>query len=139
MKTKVFPTSSNIFVKRLEAVTTTDGGIVVPDTSVDKPSEGIIYAIGPEILTEARRTAELTAYLAEDSDRTAEGHYMFYEQTFNLGDHVMFGKFAGIDVTVDDQTFVKLLPDEIFCVLVEVDEPTDPETGSVVEESDVQS
>src|ERR1041384_5777436 len=122
MKTKVFPTSSNIFVKRLEAVTTTDGGIVVPYTSVDKPSEGIIYAIGPEIVTGIRRSEELLAYLAEQPGRKMEDHYMFYQQTFDLGQHVLFGKFAGIDVPVDDQTFVKLLPDEIFCVLVKVED-----------------
>ncbi len=126
-KSLVLPTNENIFVRRIDPTTITEGGIVVPDQSIDRPAEGTIVAIGPSVYTSDRRVHELAAYqlyLDKNNrfdDESVEDHHMFYAQTFNLGDHVIFGRFAGIDVTIDDVTYVKLLPDEIFCVLREVE------------------
>lgn len=122
LKTIVLPTADNIFVKRLATVTETAGGIVVPDQAQDRPSEGTIVAIGPSIWTSKRRNDELLAYTSEDRDppRKAEDHYSFYEQTFDLGDHILFGQFAGIEVRIDDESYVKVRPDEVFCVIRKV-------------------
>ena len=132
-KTLILPCNENIFVKRIDPTTITEGGIVVPDQSVDRPAEGTIMAIGPEIITNGRRSETIARAMDENVNLRADDHYLFYSQTFDLGDHVMFGHFAGIDVTVDGDTYVKLLPDEIFCVLRTVEQPSEPtvEVGNV--------
>ena len=131
MKTFVVATHDNILIARLQAKAVTDGGIHVPDQSQDRPSEGTIVALGPEVITGERRRQEIQNYMEtrDHSTRVPTEHYLYYAQTFSLGDHVMFGKFAGTEITVDDQVFVKIRPDEIFCVITTVEdesEPTEP-------------
>src|SRR6266566_971561 len=61
-KSLVLPTNENIFVRRIDPTTITEGGIVVPDQSIDRPAEGTIVAIGPSVYTSDRRVHELAAY-----------------------------------------------------------------------------
>ena len=131
MKHLVLPTNDNIFVRRIQPVKEVNG-IIVPDQSQDRPSEGHIVALGPAVATKASREREITNYMLDKNstgvtpiDRPArqpEDCWAYNEQAFDLGDHVMFGRFSGIDVTVDEEVYVKLKPDEIYCIIREVAE-----------------
>jgi chaperonin GroES len=113
----VLPTFESVLVQRMAAVTETAGGIVVPEQSVDRPSEGTIVALGPHVMTAARRAAVITEYLRNSTAGKPEESYSYYDQTFDLGDHVLFGRFAGKEITVDDVTYVKLKTDEIDAIV----------------------
>lgn len=120
-KQLVQPCQDRVLVSRIAAVTEIKG-IIVPDQNQEKPNEGIIVAIGPCTLTSAledRRTAE-------DPILT---HGLYPEQTFDLGDHILFGKYAGTEITVDEQVFVLLKPDEVMAKIITV--PAGPESGTV--------
>lgn len=103
------PTGDRILVKRDDPATEKNG-FALPEQSIEKPSEGVIMAIGPKVA--------LNNFLAQ---REAGYDYL------PLGAKVIFGKYSGVDVTVNDgEVFVLLKADEIFTKLVEVsdDAPT---------------
>lgn len=91
------PTNGLILIRR----TTTDvrakiGGIHVPESAQQKPSIGIVLAIGDERVTEFGTKMPKVA---------------------QVGDRVLFGKFAGIDVDIDGNEFMIMKEGEILMIL----------------------
>ncbi len=92
---KVKPLNDRILVKRTEGEEMSAGGIIIPDTAKEKPQEGIVVAVGPGKLDKGERTPVSVA----------------------VGEKVLFGKYAGTDVTVGGTDHTLLREDEIFAVI----------------------
>ncbi len=91
--TKLSPLDDRVVIEVLEAEERTAGGIVLPDTAKEKPQRGKVTAVGPGRLLKngSRATLDLRA-----------------------GDEVLFGKYAGTEVTVNDVEFKILRESEIL-------------------------
>jgi chaperonin GroES len=93
---KIRPLHDRVLVERLEEQDTVRGGIIIPDTAKEKPQEGKIIAVG-------------TGKVAEDGKRLAPD--------VKAGDRILFGKYSGSEVKVDDKEYLILREDDILAVL----------------------
>ena len=82
----VKPLGDRVLIKRSK-VTTSKGGILLPDSAQDKPKEGVIVAVGPGKQTE-NGTESLSV---------------------NIGDHVMFSSYSGTEVESNNNTEEELI------------------------------
>ena len=90
------PLHDRVVVRRLEEETTTAGGIVLPDSAAEKPSQGEVLAIGPGKTLDNGDVRPLDV---------------------KKGDKVLFGQYAGSTVKVDGEELLILSESEIFGVL----------------------
>jgi chaperonin GroES len=93
---KLRPLHDRVIVKRLEEEKTSPGGIVIPDTAKEKPIKGEVLAVG-------------NGKVLENGD--------IRPLDVKVGDKVLFGKYAGTEVTVDDQELLVMREDDIMAVL----------------------
>ena len=85
-----------VLVKRVEAEEKTPGGIIIPDTAKEKPVEGEVLAVGPGARDETGAVRPLDV---------------------KVGDHVLFGKWAGTEVIIDGQDRLILKEADILGVV----------------------
>ena len=85
MATKLNPLADRVVVRPLEEKETKKGGIIIPDTAKEKPQEGEVIAVGP-------------GKISESGDRI--------EPEVKKGDKVLYGKYAGTEVTVDGNEYL---------------------------------
>lgn len=90
------PLHDRVVVRRLEEDAVSAGGIVLPDTASEKPSQGEILAVGP-------------GKLQDDGKRQVPD--------VKVGDKVIFGQYAGSTVKIDGEELLILSESEIFGVL----------------------
>ena len=90
------PLHDRVVVRRLEEETTTSGGIVLPDSAAEKPSQGEVLAIG-------------TGKLLDNGEVRA--------MDVKVGDKVRFGQYGGSTVKIDEEELLILTESEIFGVL----------------------
>lgn len=95
---KLKPIQDRVLVKREEAEEKTAGGIIIPDTSKEKPSKGIIVAIG-------------------DGARDEKGNVI--PMTLKVGDKVFFTKWGGTEIKIDDEELLIMKENDILAVIVE--------------------
>ena len=95
-KVAIKPLEDRIVVQANEAETTTASGIVIPDSAAEKPDQGEILAVGP-----GRR--------GDDGKRI--------EPDLQVGDRVLFGKYAGQAVKVDGNELLVLREEDIVAVV----------------------
>ena len=95
-KVNVTPMGENVLLKRVEAETTTAGGIVLPDSAKEKPKQGVVIAVG-----EGRRK--------DDGTRT--------ESQLKVNDTVIFSSYAGTEIDVDGVDYLIVREDEILAVI----------------------
>jgi len=95
-KVNIRPLGDRVIVRRLEEEEQTRGGIIVPDTAKEKPQRGKIVAVGPGRMT-------------EDGKRIAPD--------VKKGNMVLFGKYAGTDVSMGDEEYLILREDDILAVI----------------------
>ncbi|HSG88601.1 MAG TPA: co-chaperone GroES [Pseudomonadales bacterium] len=93
---KIRPLHDRVVVRRLEEEAKTAGGIVLPDSAAEKPSQGEILAVGPG---KALDNGEIRALGVK------------------IGDKVVFGQYGGSTVKVDGEELLILSESEIFGVL----------------------
>ncbi|MCP4397363.1 MAG: co-chaperone GroES [bacterium] len=94
---KIRPLNDRVLVKRLEAKEQTSvGGIIIPDSAREKPQEGEVIAAGPG------KTADNGSVQA---------------MTVKAGDKILFGKYAGTDVKIDDDDYIIMREDDILGIL----------------------
>ena len=93
---KIRPLHDRVVVKRVEEETKSAGGIVLPGSAAEKPSQGEVLAVGPGRVT-------------ENGDVRA--------QDVKVGDKVIFGQYAGSTVKIDGQELLIMAESEIFGVL----------------------
>ncbi len=91
--TKLSPLDDRVVLEVLDAEEKTAGGIVLPDTAKEKPQRGKVTAVGP-------------GRLLKNGSRAAVN--------LRAGDEVLFGKYAGTEVTVNDVEFKILRESEIL-------------------------
>ncbi len=93
---QVRPLFDRILVKRVEAAAKSAGGLFLPESASEKPSEGVILAVG-------------TGRLGEDGE--------IRPLAVAEGDRVAFGKYAGTEIKIDGEERLVLREDEIFGVI----------------------
>jgi len=92
------PLHDRIIVKRLDTARQTASGIVIPDSASEKPEQGQVLAVGP-------------------GRRLQDGSVV--PPQLKAGDHVLFGKYSGQTVKLDDQEYLVLREDDVFGVIEE--------------------
>lgn len=93
---KIRPLHDRIVVKRLEEEALSAGGIVLPDTATEKPSQGEVLAVGP-------------GKVLDNGDLRAT--------ELKIGDKVLFGQYGGSTVTLDGDELLILSESEVFGVI----------------------
>ena len=90
---KIQPLSDRVVVKALEEVEQKKGNIIIPDTAKEKPQQGKIVAVGPGKLTDEGKLVKLEV---------------------KKGDKVLYGKYSGTEVTIDDQEYLIMRESDIL-------------------------
>lgn len=90
------PLHDRVVVRRLDQEEKTKGGIIIPDTAKEKPQEGEVVAVGPGARDE---------------------HGQLVPLDVKVGDRVLFGKWSGTEVKIDDQEVVIMKESDIMGVL----------------------
>jgi chaperonin GroES len=93
---KFRPLHDRIVVKRIEAEEKTAGGIIIPDTAKEKPSQGEVVAVGPGGRDEAGKLIPID---------------------IRAGDRVLFGKWSGTEVKIDGEDLLIMKESDIFGVI----------------------
>jgi chaperonin GroES len=95
MSVQVTPLHDRVLIKRIEEKETVKGGIIIPDTAKEKPQEGEVIAVGAGKIEKGVRIA----------------------LDVKAGDRVLFGKYSGTDIKVEDEDYLILREDEILAKL----------------------
>jgi chaperonin GroES len=90
------PLHDRVIVKRVEEETTTPGGIVLPGTAAEKPSQGKVLAVGSGKLLDNGTVRALEV---------------------KVGDKVLFGKYSGNEVKVDGEDLIVMREEDIMGIL----------------------
>ncbi|MCK5374172.1 MAG: co-chaperone GroES [Alphaproteobacteria bacterium] len=90
------PLHDRVLVRRAEAETKTAGGIIIPGTAEEKPSEGEIVAAG-------------SGYINDDGQVRA--------LDVKVGDRVIFSKWAGTEVTIDGEDLMVMKESDIIGIV----------------------
>ena len=93
------PLHDRVVVKRIDAEDKTAGGIIIPDTAKEKPSQGEVVAVGPGGRDEAGNLIPID---------------------LNVGDRVLFGKWSGTEVKLDGQDLLIMKESDIMGVLTDL-------------------
>jgi chaperonin GroES len=96
MTTSLKPLGDRVVIKPSDKEETTKSGLVIPDTVKEKPQEGTIIAVGPG------RTDE-------DGDRIP--------MDVKVGDKVLFAKYAGTEMKIDDDDLLILSEKDILAIV----------------------
>jgi chaperonin GroES len=94
---KLRPLHDRVLVKRIEEQEQIRGGIIIPDSAKEKPQEGEVIAVG-------------NGKLLENGTRIEPG--------VHAGDRVLFGKYSGTEIKLDDEEYLILREEEILGVVV---------------------
>ena len=90
------PLHDRVIVKRIEEKEQVRGGIIIPDSAKEKPQEGEVIAVGAGKRLDSGERQPLDV---------------------KEGDRVLFGKYSGTEIKLDDQEVLILREDEILAVL----------------------
>ncbi|MGD1984469.1 MAG: co-chaperone GroES [Chromatiaceae bacterium] len=93
---KIRPLHDRIVVRRVDAETTSAGGIIIPDNAREKPVQGEVLAVGD-------------GAMLENGDRRAVD--------LNVGDRVLFGKYAGTEVKLDGEELLVMRESDIMAII----------------------
>ena len=96
---KFRPLHDRVVVKRIDAEEKSAGGIVIPDTAKEKPSQGEVIAVGP-------------------GGRDENGKLIPID--VQVGDRVLFGKWSGTELKIDTQELLIMKESDIMGVLTDV-------------------
>ena len=92
----VRPLHDRVLVKRIEEDEVVKGGIIIPVTAKAKPMEGEVIAVG-------------SGKVMDDGKRAA--------MDVKTGDRILFGKYSGTEIKIDEQDYIIMREDEILAVL----------------------
>jgi chaperonin GroES len=93
---KIRPLQDRILVKRLEEQEVKKGAIIIPDTAKEKPQEGEVIAVG-------------SGKIGEDGKRQP--------MEVKKGDKILFGKYSGSEVKIEDQEYLIIREDDILGII----------------------
>lgn len=92
----VQPLGDRVLVLRLEEEEVQRGGIIIPDTAKEKPQQGEVVAVGP-------------GRVGDNGDRVA--------LEVKVGDKILFGKYSGTEVKVDDDEYLMMREEDILGIV----------------------
>ncbi|NCU32028.1 MAG: co-chaperone GroES [Candidatus Moranbacteria bacterium] len=90
-KVNIKPLADRVVIEPSQAEEKTAGGIIIPDTAKEKPQKGTVVAIGP-----GKKDEPLTV---------------------KVGDIVLYGKYAGTEITIDDNNFLIMRESDIVAIV----------------------
>jgi chaperonin GroES len=93
---KFTPLHDRILVRRVEEAETTRGGIIIPDTAKEKTQEGEVISVGRGKSNDEGKVFPLAV---------------------KDGDRVLFGKYAGTEIKIDNEDFVIMREEEVLGIL----------------------
>ena len=93
---KIRPLHDRVVVRRVEEEAKTAGGIIIPDTAQEKPSQGEVVAVGPGARGDDGKVVALDV---------------------KVGDRVIFGKWSGTEVKIDGEELLIMKESDIMGVL----------------------
>ena len=92
------PLADRVLVERIEEEEVKKSGIIIPDTAKERPQQGMIIAVGP-------------GKLSDKGEREA--------LQVKEGDKVLFAKYAGTEVKVDDKEYLIMREDDVLAIITE--------------------
>ena len=95
-KVKIQPLGDRVLVKPVESKETKKGGIIIPDTAKEKPQEGEVVATGKGKTTEDGKLLPMEV---------------------KAGDRILYGKYSGNEIKIDDQEYLIMHQDDILGIL----------------------
>ena len=95
-KTKFRPLHDRVVVRRIAAEEKTKGGIIIPDSAKEKPSQGEIVAVGPGGRDETGKLIPID---------------------LKVGDRVLFGKWSGTEVKIDGEDLIIMKESDILGIV----------------------
>ena len=93
---KIRPLHDRVVVKRIEGESKSAGGIVIPDNAAEKPDQGEVIAVGAGKKTEDGKVLPMDV---------------------KVGDRILFGKYSGTTVKIDNQEYLVMREDDIMGVV----------------------
>ena len=93
---KVRPLHDRVLIKRIEEEERTKGGIIIPDTAKEKPIQGKVIGAGKGKIGEDGKVIPLDV---------------------KVGDKVLFGKYSGTEVKIEDEEHLIMREDDILAVI----------------------
>ena len=93
---KFKPLLDRVVIRRVEEENKTAGGLIIPDTAKEKPSQGIVVSVGP-------------------GGRDEEGKPV--TMTLKEGDKVLFGKWSGTEIKIDGENLLIMKESEVLGIL----------------------
>jgi chaperonin GroES len=96
MATTIKPLHDRVIVRRIEEGEQVRGGIIIPDTAKEKPQEGEVIAVGEG------------KYKEDGSRQTLD---------VKVGDRVLFGKYSGSEIKIDNEELMMMREDEILGII----------------------
>ena len=93
------PLHDRVVVRRVDSEEKTAGGIIIPDTAKEKPSEGVIEAVGPGARDESGKLVPIDV---------------------KVGDRILFGKWSGTEVKIDGDDLIIMKESDILGVVDKV-------------------
>ncbi|HET9399529.1 MAG TPA: co-chaperone GroES [Candidatus Acidoferrales bacterium] len=95
MAVNITPLHDRVLVKRIEEKETIRGGIIIPDTAKEKPQEGEVVAVGAGKMEKGARVP----------------------LDVKAGDRILFGKYSGTEIKIEETEYLILREDEILAKL----------------------
>jgi len=93
---RINPLADRVVVKAMEEAEQMRGGLYIPDTAKEKPSQGHVMAVGP-------------GKLSEEGKRLAPD--------VKVGDKVLYGKYSGTEITLDGEEFLILRESDVLAIV----------------------
>ena len=104
MATKLTPLHDRILVRRVDENETVRGGIIIPDTAKEKPQEGEVISVGKGKINEEGKVRPLDV---------------------KAGDRILFGKYAGTEIKIDNEEFLIIREEEVLGILSGASKPAE--------------
>lgn len=95
---KIKPLADRVLVRRMEEEEVKKGGIIIPDTAKEKPQKGEVLAVGPGKVDENGKRIPLEV---------------------KVGDRILFSKYAGNEVKMEDEEYLIMREDDILAIIEE--------------------
>ena len=92
---KVAPLADRVVIKALEETESMRGGLYIPDTAKEKPQQGEIVAVGPGKYEDGK----------------------LVPMSVKVGDKVLYGKYSGTEITLDNEQFLILRESDVLAVV----------------------
>lgn len=92
----LIPMQDRVIIKPAPPEEVTKGGIIIPDTAKEKPMQGEIVAVGSGKITDEGKTIPLQV---------------------KIGDKVLYGKYAGTEVTINGEEYLIMRESDIFAII----------------------